>query len=91
MMNRKSPTADMGVQTNQNQQNNLGGNKDKIHNKSNQRQNQQPHNNNQQQNNQMQRERRDSGKQVDQQDQNTRYRVSLFHLKKFFNILFWLQ
>lgn len=88
MMNRKSPTADMGVQTNQNQQNNLGGNKDKIHNKSNQRQNQQPHNNNQQQNNQMQRERRDSGKQVDQQDQNTRYRVSLFHLKKFFNILF---
>lgn len=87
-MNRKSPTADMGVQTNQNQQNNLGGNKDKIHNKSNQRQNQQPHNNNQQQNNQMQRERRDSGKQVDQQDQNTRYRVSLFHLKKFFNILF---
>ena len=80
MVNRKSPTTDMGVQTNQ--QNNLGNaNKEKMHNKpANQRQNQAPHHNQQgNQNNQMQRESRDSGKQGEthpQGDQNNRFRVS---------------
>lgn len=70
-MSRKSPTSDMGVQTNQNQrgEGQAGGIKDKP-----QRNNQR---NNQQQ--QPQRERRDSGRNEGQENNKGGYRVSCIH------------
>lgn len=59
-VSRKSPTSDMGIQTNQNRENQSGSGKDKPH--QNQRNNQRNNNNNQQQQQQQQRERRDSGR-----------------------------
>lgn len=65
-MSRKSPTSDMGVQTNQNQrggEGQAGGNKDK------------PQRNNQRNNPQQQRERRDSARNEGQENKGG-YRVS---------------
>lgn len=71
----------MGVQTNQNQRDGQGGNKEKAH--PNQR-------NNQRNNNQQQRERRDSGRN-DGQENKGGYRVSIatnFRVQTFNQILF---